>query len=180
MESQTAYLILGLLAIEGRQSGYDIRKTVEGSVNYFWSESYGQIYPTLKRLAAERLIVAEAPDAAGRRQRQRYSITPAGQARLREWLAIPYRDDPPRSQFLLKLFFGREADPGVAIAQVRQFQENNRRLLATIREIEKIAGVRQAGHPHLPFWMLTVSFGVKQLEAALEWSDAALKTLEGL
>jgi PadR family transcriptional regulator AphA len=31
-------------------SGYDIRKTVQESIRFFWSESYGQIYPALKRL----------------------------------------------------------------------------------------------------------------------------------
>src|ERR1035441_9620557 len=50
--NRTAYVLLGLLSIEPNQSGYDLRKAIESSVGYFWGESYGQIYPTLKRLAA--------------------------------------------------------------------------------------------------------------------------------
>ena len=64
--SQTAYVILGLLSIESRQSGYDMRRTIQGSVGYFWGESYGQIYPTLRRLTAEGLITPHGQAAKGR------------------------------------------------------------------------------------------------------------------
>ena len=95
--NQTAYVILGLLSIEPNQSGYDIHKTVEGSVGYFWGESYGQIYPTIKRLAAEGLIEPSKATSSARPQRRQYCLTDAGRARLQEWLAVPYRDDPPRN-----------------------------------------------------------------------------------
>jgi len=57
--NRTAYTILGMLSIEPNlsASGYEIRKAIESTVGYFWGESFGQIYPTLKRLAAEGLIV---------------------------------------------------------------------------------------------------------------------------
>ena len=186
--SQTAYVILGLLSIEGRQSGYDMRKTIQGSVGYFWGESYGQIYPTLKRLASEGLITprgrvetgrAKTRRAAqGRGGRQEYTLTAAGHARLREWLALPYREDPPRDEFLLKLFFGREAGPGVAERQVREFQEKNRRVLATIEEIGRMGTAKNAEHPHFRYWILTLEYGVAQIRAALEWSERALETLQ--
>jgi DNA-binding PadR family transcriptional regulator len=186
--SQTAYVILGLLSIEGRQSGYDMRRTIQGSVGYFWGESYGQIYPTLKRLASEGLITprgrvetgrAKTRRAApGRGGRQEYTLTAAGHARLREWLALPYREDPPRDEFLLKLFFGREAGPGVAERQVREFQEKNRRVLATIEEIGRMGTAKNAEHPHFRYWILTLEYGVAQIRAALEWSERALETLQ--
>ena len=181
--SQTAYVILGLLSIEGRQSGYDMRRTIQGSVGYFWGESYGQIYPTLKRLASDGLItprgrVETGRAAQGRGGRQEYTLTAAGHARLREWLALPYREDPPRDEFLLKLFFGREAGPGVAERQVREFQEKNRRVLATIEEIGRMGTAKNAEHPHFRYWILTLEYGVAQIRAALEWSERALETLQ--
>jgi DNA-binding PadR family transcriptional regulator len=186
--SQTAYVILGLLSIEGRQSGYDMRKTIQGSVGYFWGESYGQIYPTLKRLASDGLITPRGRVETGRAKtrraaqgwggRQEYTLTAAGHARLREWLALPYREDPPRDEFLLKLFFGREAGPGVAERQVREFQEKNRRVLATIEEIGRMGTAKNAEHPHFRYWILTLEYGVAQIRAALEWSERALETLQ--
>ncbi|MGD0793929.1 MAG: PadR family transcriptional regulator [Terriglobales bacterium] len=174
---QTAYVILGLLSIESNQSGYDIRKTIQGSVSFFWGESYGQIYPTLKRLAAEGLIVSRKSTSAARPQRQEYSITAAGHACLKEWLAVPYRDDPPRNEFLLKLFFGREAAPSVSIAHIRDFQDKLKHMLATLLEMETLGRARHSNNPHFPFWMLTHTYGVAQIRSALEWSESALAML---
>jgi len=175
--NQTAYVILGILAIHPHQSGYEIRKTIQQSVGFFWGESYGQIYPTLKRLAAEGLIAPSDSGASPRPKRQEYSITPAGQMRLEAWLAVPARDDPPRDEFLLKLFFGRDAGPGVSEGHIRRFQEKNRRMLATLLELERLGRAHSAHHPGFPFWILTLQYGVGQFKAALECSDAALATL---
>jgi len=175
--SQTSYVILGILAIHPHQSGYEIRKTIQQSVGFFWSESFGQIYPTLKRLTAEKLIIPSNSGATARANRQEYSITPAGHDCLQQWLAVPYRDDPPRNEFLLKLFFARDAGPGVAIEHVRRFQENHRRILATLEQLELLARANNSRNPGFPYWMLTLSLGVAQLRASVEWSEFALTTL---
>src|ERR1035441_4340573 len=138
--NRTSYVILGLLSIESNQSGYDIRKAVESSVGYFWGESYGQIYPALKRLVAGGLIAPSMSASVGKRRRQEYSLTDAGRACLREWLALPFQNDPPRNEFLLKLFFGREAAPSVSIGHVCELLERNRRMLDTMLELEAFAG----------------------------------------
>jgi DNA-binding PadR family transcriptional regulator len=177
--NQTAYVILGMLSIGPHKSGYDIRKAVESSVSYFWRESYGQIYPTLKRLAAEGLIIPARSTSRGRPERQEYSLSAKGRTCLREWLAAPHRIQPPRSEFLLKLFFGRSASPQVCLQHIRQFQEDSKRLLATLLEIEKQAPAHNPGNPHLPFWLLTLSFGIALTRAAIEWSESALAKLAG-
>ena len=175
--NQTTYVILGILAIHPHQSGYEIRKTIQQSVGFFWGESFGQIYPTLKRLNAEKLIVPSSSGTSSRTNRQEYSITPAGHACLQNWLAIPYRDDPPRNEFLLKLFFGHDAAPGVTVAHIRHFQDKLRGLLAVLQELEPLAHVHNSQNPGFPFWMLTLSFGKAQLRSALEWSESAMEML---
>jgi hypothetical protein len=124
------------------------------------------------------LIAPSRRPGKGRGGRQEYSLTSAGHARLREWLAVPYRVDPPRDEFLLKLFFGRDAGPEVSERHVRDFQEKNRRLLATMEEIRQLGTERNGQHPHFGYWMLTLEYGVAQLRAALEWSERALETLK--
>jgi PadR family transcriptional regulator AphA len=175
--NRTSYVILGILSIEPNKSGYDIRKAVESSVGYFWSESYGQIYPTLKQLAAEGLIVPSKPASAPKKRRQEYSLTNTGRACLRDWLATPFQNDPPRNEFLLKLFFGREAAPGVAIAHVRNLQQKNEQMLATMLQIEAFAHAPSTQNPHQPYWMLTLSLGIALTRAAIEWGKSALEEL---
>jgi len=177
--SGTGYVILGALSIEPNLSGYDMRKGIEQSVGYFWGESYGQIYPTLKALTAQKLIQPVESKRAGRR-RQEYAITEAGRERLHAWLALPFHNDPPRNEFLLKLFFGAQAAPGVALEHVKDLQERNRRALETLDAIEASVPKEGPPNPNLPYWMLTLSLGRAFTVAALEWGESALKTLAEL
>src|SRR5208283_3659699 len=89
-------------------------------------------------------------------------------------------NDPPRNEFLLKLFFGREAPPSVSIGHIRELQERNRRSLATMLEIERFAQTQGSQNPHQPFWMLTLSLGIAMTRAALEWGESALHRLSSI
>jgi DNA-binding PadR family transcriptional regulator len=178
--SRTAYVILGGLSIQPNLSGYELHKAIEENFGSFWGESYGQIYPTLKQLAADGLIEAREAAAVDKKRRQEYALTEAGRASLREWLAKPFQNDPPRNEFMLKLFFGHEAAPGVAIAHVRELESRNRRTLATLEGIEKMARAYQSKDPNLPYWMLTLGLGIAMTRAALEWGEAALVELASI
>jgi PadR family transcriptional regulator AphA len=173
--SRTAYVLLGMLSIEPNRSGFDIRRAIESSVGYFWGESYGQIYPTLKRLVNEGLITKSGNP--GKQRRQEYSITDAGRACLREWLALPFQNDPPRNEFLLKLFFGREASAEVTLGHIRELQRRNQQSLDTMLQIQELAPKFNAGNPHLPYWMLTLELGIVMTRAALKWGESALWSL---
>lgn len=175
--NSTAYVLLGLLSIEPNLSGYDMRKLIQQSVGYFWAESYGQIYPALKRLVAGRLIEETTAKPTGRKRRLTYALTEAGHAELRQWLALPFHNDPPRNEFLLKLFFGREAAPGVSVAHIKDVNDRNQQALATLENIEASIPKDQLANPHFPFWMLSLSLGRALTVAALEWGENALKLL---
>jgi DNA-binding PadR family transcriptional regulator len=179
-DNRTAYVILGMLSIQPNLSGYEIHKAIEDNFGSFWGESYGQIYPSLKRLAAEGLIEPCKPTTAPKKRRQEYALTDAGRTRLREWLAAPFQNDPPRNEFMLKLFFGREAAPGVSIAHVRELQKRNQRSLAMLEGIEKMANQHQSQNPHKPYWMLTLSLGIALTRAALDWGESALAELASI
>jgi DNA-binding PadR family transcriptional regulator len=178
--NRTAYVILGMLSIAPKGTGYEIHKAIEENFGSFWGESYGQIYPTLKRLVAEGLIEACKSATAPKKRRQEYALTDAGRASLRDWLALPFQNDPPRNEFLLKLFFGREAAPGVAIAHVRELNERNRRMLATLEGIDKMAHEIHTNNPNKPYWMLTLGLGMALTRAALDWGESALAELAAM
>ena len=54
----TELAVLGALSVEP-MSGYAVRAAITGTLGHFWSESFGQIYPTLARLESERLVVRD-------------------------------------------------------------------------------------------------------------------------
>jgi DNA-binding PadR family transcriptional regulator len=99
---QTELAVLGVLSVEP-MSGYAVRRAITGSMGLFWSESFGQIYPTLARLLEDGLV---APAGHGRTSGSSYAITEVGRRRLRELLTQPVPSTPPRNGRLLRLFFG--------------------------------------------------------------------------
>src|SRR5215212_6552794 len=99
----TAYVILGMVRNEPR-SGYEIKALVDNTTRFFWSASYGQIYPELKRLAEAGLITgSDVP--TGSRKRTVYEITADGEEELRVWLRQEPETFEMRDEGLLKLFF---------------------------------------------------------------------------
>ncbi len=174
--NSTSYVILGLLSVQPNLSGYDMRKAVQETIGYFWGESYGQIYPALQKLEREKLI-ARSASGSGRKGRQEYVLTEAGREQLRTWLAAPFYNEPPRNEFLLKLFFSGETTPDVAAAHVRDLQARNQRTLEMLRTIEASVPKEQPHNPHLRYWMLALGLGEAMTSAALVWGEQALKEL---
>jgi PadR family transcriptional regulator AphA len=175
--STTPYAVLGLLSIEP-MSGYDIRRHLDESLSHFWSESYGQIYPTLRKLEAARLIAPVRPAAPDARRRKLYTLTTAGRARLRTWLGEPPKPQPPRNELVLKLFFGRQAPPGACAAHLRRLRVQQERLATALDGVEQRLQADRHGHPDRRYRLLAVSFGIEQAHSLIEWSQLALRSVE--
>lgn len=79
-------------------SGYDIRRNLKISLDSLWSASYGQIYPTLHRLADEGLVHPVSVPT-GSRERIVYHLTDDGRAEFRAWLKEPVSYPPTRDPF---------------------------------------------------------------------------------
>ena len=179
-EVKSKYAILGMLSI-APMSGYDIKKKVETSISNFWSESYGQIYPVLKSLIAEKFVTRKTlKSEAGKPDRHVYSLTAKGRKELRRWLQEGFAPKIQRNEFLLKLFFGEEIPPKANIAHVEQFRELQRGLLAKYAAVEK--GIRRdyADNSNAPYWLMTVHYGQHTSRALVHWCDKTLAELQRL
>lgn len=181
-ENKSRYAVLGILTF-GPMSGYEIRKTIEGSLGNFWSESYGQIYPILKSLVSEGLATSQTEVQVGKPNRHIYTITDAGRNELIDWLRKPVEHEVGRVEILLKLFFGWQLPLEENLRKVEEFRELHEHLLAKYNGIEQWLRTSQEGHPGLPYWLMTVSYGQHISRALLHWSDETLtemRSLEGL
>ncbi len=169
----TPNALLGLLSL-GPMSGYDIRQLISQSIGHFWSESYGQIYPGLKRLAAAGLVVKKTERKKGSPDRHVYSLTAEGREQLRRWLKVP------RNELLLKLFFGGQVSPSVSRAHVQTYLESHEKELLVYGAIAKKLRKEEAHDPQLPFWLMTLNMGRHHSAAIVKWCKETLAELEEL
>jgi len=175
----TPNAVLGLLSL-GPMSGYDIRQLIPQSIGHFWSESYGQIYPGLKRLAAAGLVVKKTERKKGSPDRHVYSLTAEGREWLRRWLKLPVAEEVPRNELLLKLFFGAHVPPGVNREHVQAYLELHQGKFQMYGTIAKRLRKQNAHDPQLPFWLMTLNMGRHCSAAMVKWCKETLSELEGI
>jgi DNA-binding PadR family transcriptional regulator len=177
--SSSTQALLGLLTIEP-MSGYDLGRMVRASIGHIWSESYGQIYPNLKRLAARGLVDFKTEKHNGRPDRRIYSITKTGREQLASWLSVPPQPEIPRNEMLLKLFFGAQAPIHILIGNVERMAGEHRALLQKFKRVERDEIDRNPQYPDAPFWKMAARFGQMEMEAHLRWAEETLHALRKL
>lgn len=178
-ENKSKYAIMGILSM-GPVSGYDIKKKFENSLSYFWSESYGQIYPILKRLATEGLATRSIRKQIGKPDRHIYELTDKGQKALQDWIIQPAGRQTGRHEILLKLFFGQQVSLADNIRQVEQFRELQSQKLKELKSTGELLKADYKDSPDLHYWLITVSYGQYVNQAYLRWCDETLAILRGM
>ena len=174
--SATSYVVLGMIALRGPSTPYDLKRAVGHSVGYFWHFPHAQLYSEPDRLAGLGLLEL-ASEATGRR-RKTYSITETGLAALRAWLAEPTDEHfQMRDIAELKLFFNEVGDPAdvaaLAAGQIRQHEDR-------IAEYERMVE-RFGGDPAVQSRMITLELGLEMEHAALRfWRALAEGRLDRL
>lgn len=174
--NRSRYAILGLLS-RGPSSGYDIRKTVEHELSHFWNESFGQIYPILRSLAAERLASRKRQRQKGKPDRYVYSITESGRRELQAWLTEPSRIPTERNEILLKLFLSESVGRGERISLISTYREQQKEALREL-ELQELALEKFSfDEREENLWKLTASHVRSEAKARVRWCDEALREL---
>jgi PadR family transcriptional regulator, regulatory protein AphA len=171
----TARVILGMLKL-GVGTGYDIKKVIDFSTRFFWTASYGQIYPELKRLRKAGLVRAEE-DPRGKVKRTVHSLTPKGEQALHDWLTdsqdvlFEIRDES-----LLRLFFGDLLSRDEVIANLRTQEQIFELILLRFREIEVEAKQGAAEGRVYPY--VALRYGLDFIAFARDWYAEKARRLE--
>ncbi|MEY9849100.1 PadR family transcriptional regulator [Streptacidiphilus sp. MAP5-3] len=93
---------LGLLALRGEASGYDLLGIFNESLEHVWPATQSQLYTELGKLTDAELVEVVAEGGRGRKA---YAVTEAGRKEFEHWLL----EEPPtvnrRNDLLLRVFF---------------------------------------------------------------------------
>jgi DNA-binding PadR family transcriptional regulator len=175
--SATSYVVLGMIALRGPSTPYELKRAVGHSVGYFWHFPHAQLYSEPDRLAGLGLLEL-AVEATGRR-RKTYSLTDAGRTALKDWLSSPTHEHfQMRDIAELKLFFNEAGDPeddipALARDQIKQHEE---RIAVYEGMVERFGD-----DPHARPRMITLELGLEMEHAALRfWSALADGDLDRL
>jgi DNA-binding PadR family transcriptional regulator len=167
------FALLGLLA-ESPKYGYEIKRQFDGALGNVWSVSYGQLYPTLRRLSELGWVTKKTEPGKKAAEKNIYSITEKGRKKLDEWLLKPLRSTyKVKDEFTLRfLFFSKlAADSVLDYLKVQQKKtvlqrESFQRTLVSLRdEIDY-------------FLQAIIRKGIIHLEAENQWLEEVIADIQ--
>jgi len=178
------YILLGFLNYQP-MSGYDLKSLMDESTSHFWHAYHSQIYTTLRKLEEDGLLVSEEIESEDAKLNRRvYSITAAGQAELRDWLAQTMPEPTPvKEDLLVRLFFSGSRDRESTLNELRlqrQFHQQKLALYNSLSPHHLVADMDAS--PELlreaRFWATTLEFGKRYEHMYLAWLEDTIRTIE--
>ena len=164
-------VILGLLH-RHPLSGYEIRHTFQSLFSYFFDANYGTIYPTLGKLEKMGCITKETVPQDNRPAKHVYSLTEKGREQFRQYLRTPVEDDVYRSDFMVRLFFGRFMEPDSAIGLLKE------RLNKDKAELLDLENMKRSHWDHInPTQQLCLTIGIEQSKTKIRLLEDGLAQL---
>lgn len=178
MKTEPKYIILGILTTDCR-TGYEIKKMMDQSFSHFWKLSYGQIYPTLKKIVQEGLAESHDIQQEGTPNRKEYHLTELGREELNQWLHAPVEElATQRNELLAKLFFARHLATPVTIQHLQHYEERLKAQREVYQNIKTGLYASESEKADIDYWVFTLNYGIKTTSAAIEWCADTIEFLE--
>ncbi len=175
------HALLGLINYHPA-TGYDLKMMFNKSIYYFWNATLPQIYRTLNQMEVWGWITSTVEHQDGKPSRKVYQMSEAGRIEFRRWLTEPNEAPAPRIPMLVKVFFGSHLPSEEFIEHIKRLRDYHVSLLKRYEKeippvIEKYSHKTGAKNDRY-FWTLTLDYGRRQSQMAIDWCDEVLKTIE--
>lgn len=160
--------ILGTLS-ERPLHGYQLRKELGTQLGPFRALSYGSLYPCLKRMVEDGLIVAEGADSSkgsSRRSKISYRLTEDGHERLTEELASAGASSWDDDAFDVRFSMFTKTD---SVTRLRILEGRRSRLAERLEEVSE--GMKRARERRDAWTTELQRHGLERVEREVEWLD---------
>lgn len=191
-ENKSRYVVLGMLS-EAPMSGYDIKKVCDNTLEYFWNENYGNIYPVLSKLKEEGSVTMVKHVLDGSPDKKEYHITEKGLEILSRWLQREPSERHLREELLLQLYFGHKAPISVTLNKLENRKRNciaiQESLVNRLEDAKKDVREEKNASPE-DFDLSALHYAVNQerllvfgfsfYQMEIDWCEASIKELKEL
>ena len=180
-------VLLGLVKLHPGVSGYELRRIIAQSTQYFMNAQLSQIYPALKQMTADGYMTYDEVTTEGGRASKRYRLSPSGEARYLEWLREPidYTLSMNTQRLLmLKLIFIGSLPKGEQVDFVQNaldyFRYEHDELMAGHLDLENEYLTQELPERDviMYFWEREIKFIYAREEQLIAWLENLLKDLE--
>jgi PadR family transcriptional regulator AphA len=163
-------------------------------MGWFWYASHTQIYPELRRLETDGLVVSDPEPGVAGKQKRIYRLTERGAADLRAWLEQPTEYAPIRDVERIRLVLLDEVPIDVIRRHLEDHRKHHEDLLAVYRQ--QLRELRQGIFPRLVkrlanrpatnhelvagLKLLAMQGNIARARTEISWADDAISWLDGV
>jgi DNA-binding PadR family transcriptional regulator len=165
---------------EHPMTGYELAKTFDSSIGFFWKADHQQIYRELSKLRDRGHIQGREVVQSGKPNKLVYTLTAEGRAALRHWAARPSSPPSIKDDLLVRLYALDSVDIEPLRADLMARLEHHRdRFL----RYERILNKRFPGGTASPAdtgKLLSLRIGLRHERAVTEWCEEAIVALSAV
>jgi len=162
---------------ERPMTGYELAKTFDSSIGFFWKADHQQIYRELTRLRDKGHVKAREVVQSGKPNKLVYTLTAEGKTALRHWAARPSSPPSIKDDMLVRLCALDAVDMEPMRADLMARLEYHRDRLARYERVLKKRFPHGAASLADTGKLLGLRLGLRHERAVVEWCEEALQTL---
>src|SRR5215475_11010928 len=165
---------------EHPMTGYELAKTFDSSIGFFWKTDHQQIYRELSRLRDKGHIQGREVVQSGKPNKLVYTLTQAGRAAFRHWAARPSTPASIKDDLLVRLYALDSVDIEPLRTDLMARLEHHR---DRYERYERLLNKRfpQGIAPPADFGkLLGLKIGMRYELAVAEWCEEAIEALSAL
>jgi DNA-binding PadR family transcriptional regulator len=162
---------------ERPMTGYELAKTFDASIGFFWKADHQQIYRELTRLRERGHIQGREVVQSGKPNKLVYTLTPEGRAALRHWAARPSRPASIKDDLLVRLYALDSVDIEPLRTDLMARMEYHRDRFSRYERILNKRFPQGIAPPADIGKLLGLRIGLRYERAVADWCEEALETL---
>ncbi len=165
---------------ERPMTGYELAKTFDSSIGFFWKTDHQQIYRELSRLRDRGYIQGREVVQSGKPNKLVYTPTADGRAAFRHWAARPSTPPSIKDDLLVRLYALEAVDIEPLRADLMARQEHHR---DRFERYERILNKRFPDGTASPADMgklLNLRIGLRHERMVAEWCEEAIAALSAI
>jgi DNA-binding PadR family transcriptional regulator len=165
---------------EHPMTGYELAKTFDSSIGFFWKTDHQQIYRELSRLRDRGYILGREVVQTGKPNKLVYTLTPEGRAAFRNWAARPSSPASIKDDLLVRLYALEAVDVEPLRADLMARLEQHRDRYERYQRILKKRFPDGTAAPADLGKLLNLRIGLRHERMVADWCEEAITALSAI
>jgi DNA-binding PadR family transcriptional regulator len=165
---------------EHPMTGYELAKTFDSSIGFFWKTDHQQIYRELSRLRDRGYIQGREVVQTGKPNKLVYTLTPEGRTAFRHWAARPSTPASIKDDLLIRLYALEAVDIEPLRADLMARLEHHRDRYERYERIVKKRFPDGTASPADMGKLLNLRIGLRHEKMVAEWCEEAITALSAM